>query len=113
MELSTLRNILNQVYAGKKLTLEFASVEDRETFRVKLYKLKGKEDELVRVMEEQIKTLRFEKFEEAKPGEDFFVGFFARVYTIEKKDREVFRIVEIEDEPSQPPKLGPESGTSN
>lgn len=62
--MSKIMPILNQLYAGKKITLQFTSVEDRESFRQALYKIKKTQDDaLTAVLDEKKQILHCEQKE--------------------------------------------------
>jgi len=53
--MSRVMPVLNQLYAGKKITLEFDSAEARENFRTDLYKIKRTQDAAIEAIEDEFK----------------------------------------------------------
>jgi hypothetical protein len=90
-----LKEILKEVYAGKKLTLGFETKQARENFRVALYKAKSPEDKvLTDILNEERQTLRFEKLDPEVMG---VVQYKAKIW-LENKPSEPadFEVLDIE-----------------
>jgi hypothetical protein len=74
--------ILNQLYAGKKITLAFESEKARENFRQRIYRIKKGQDKAVTdVLDEEKLILRSEKIEAVSESGNFIL----KLWTEDKK----------------------------
>lgn len=93
--------ILNQLYAEKKVTLNFETAKAREDFRQRIYKLKkGQDAAITAILDEEklvLKTLK-------KDGE---ICFFLTLWTEEKKPQS-YEVISVEDNGSATNKVNSE-----
>jgi hypothetical protein len=84
--------ILNQLYAGKKITLSFHSHAERETFRQKLYKLKKRQDDAISaVLDEEKLVLK------SKQRTVFDLEIYEVTFWVEEKKAPSYTIVSVRD----------------
>lgn len=91
--------ILNKLYAGKKITLEFGSMNERESFRQRLYKIKKIQDEaLVALLDERKLVLRSDMLPvtEERNGELETIAYRS-VYWMEAQKELNFSIISVEE----------------
>jgi hypothetical protein len=95
-----LKEILKEVYAGKKITLGFESKAARENFRVALYKAKSPEDKvLTDILDVEKQTLRFEKIDDMDTLSDpdhAVRNFKAKIWLENKPSEPDFEVLDIE-----------------
>lgn len=96
--------ILNQLYADKKITLAFESESARESFRQKIYKIKKKQDAAMSaVLDEEKLTLCTKKVDKENAGFDSLllkkleVECCKLVLWTEEKKAQAFTIISVED----------------
>lgn len=99
--ISPYMEVINQLYAGKKVTLSHASATERENVRVQLYRIKKSQDQaLIDICDEVRKEMKCEKWEITRESETDggteTVGYAAK-YWLEDKKPSTFTILEIED----------------
>lgn len=91
--------VLNELYAGKKITIRFDSPQQRETFRQALYKVKKTQDDALLALDlaEQKQELRFEVLNHPVSEDD--IDYLARLYLKDKKKEISFEIISVEENP--------------
>lgn len=91
--------IINKLYAGKKITLEFHTSNERESFRQRLYKVKKIQDEaLVALLDERKLVLRSEMNDvtETHDGQVEIIAYRS-VFWMEEQKELNFSIISIEE----------------
>lgn len=87
--------VLNQVLAGKKVTLEFDSTEQRENFRIRLYKMKKIQDDAAEAVLDDAEKLVMRNTLASNLTEERET-FYSTFWTEEKKAPS-FRVISVED----------------
>lgn len=99
-----LKDILKELYAGKKITLSFKTIADRDSFRVRLYKAKSPQDKALEdICDEEKMVLRFEKTTEIgvddAPNVDGlydYNAYKAKIWLENKSSPDNFEVISIE-----------------
>jgi len=103
-----LKQVLNKLEEGNRLTLRFPSVKEREGFRVAMYKAKRDIDEILLMtdMDYEPDMLKFEKHDHDLEESG---GWTATIYLIKKADlpRRGYDFEIIEDKYEQRPATDP------
>lgn len=97
--------VLNELYARRRVVLEFPSAEDRENFRQAIYKVKKIQDQaLLDVLDERRDMLSFNMKDEFIPSDisdDLsYTKYIATLYLKEPKEFK-FEIISIEELPAK------------
>lgn len=86
-----LKDILKELYAGKKITLSFESIAARESFRVRLYKAKSPQDKALEdICDEEKMVLRFDCSERVANA------YKAKIWLENKSSPDNFEVLLIE-----------------
>lgn len=97
-------NVLNQLYAGKKVKLKFDNDTDRENFRQSLYKLKKTQDDALQAVDLQEERSQLNcKFEEVPETLEDALGAYCgeleyyATFWLDKKKEISFEIISVEE----------------
>lgn len=97
--LMDLKEILKKLYEGRRLKLSFASAKEREQFRIRLYKIKQREDKvLTDILDEDRQVLKCQFIDVVETdGVTLSTPIIDAIFWLEKKPIQEFEVTDITD----------------